>query len=59
MSKYHIKENGSPAICRAKKGNCPRGSEANHYPTKEAAQGAFELSNQYRELQIKNHIVDE
>lgn len=31
MAKYHISKNGQPGICRAKSGNCPLGSEAEHF----------------------------
>lgn len=38
MTKYHIKKDGTPGICRAAEGNCPLGSEAKHYATKEEAE---------------------
>lgn len=38
MSKFHINKKGVPAPCRAKNGNCPLGGDAQHFPTKEAAE---------------------
>lgn len=40
MLHYHIKENGDPGICRARKGNCPLGN-VEHYSSKEAAREAY------------------
>ena len=45
MAKYHINSKGEPGLCRAEAGGCPFGGEAVHYPTKENAQKAYELSN--------------
>ncbi len=40
---YHIHPvTGTPAPCRAEKGNCPFGAHQEHYPSKEEARGAFE-----------------
>lgn len=44
MTKYHLKEDGSPGICKAKPGNCPKASDDKHYSTPEAARAAFEKS---------------
>lgn len=38
MSKFHINKKGVPAPCRAKNGNCPLGGDAQHFPSKEAAE---------------------
>lgn len=38
MAKYHINKNGTPAICKAKDGNCPLGGEGEHFDSKEEAQ---------------------
>lgn len=38
MTKYHINKNGVPALCKAKKGNCPFGGDDSHFPSKTAAQ---------------------
>lgn len=40
MSKYHIKKDGTPGICRAKNGNCPLGGSENHFDSMEDAQVA-------------------
>jgi len=43
MAKYHIKpESGEPGNCDAKPGNCPYGSDAEHYTSKVAARAAYE-----------------
>lgn len=31
MAKYHISKSGQPGICRARSGNCPLGSESEHF----------------------------
>lgn len=38
MSKFHINNNGVPAPCKAKEGNCPLGSNEQHFSSKEEAQ---------------------
>ena len=44
MAKYHVNpETGNANVCRARK-NCPFGGDEAHYPTKEAARQAYELS---------------
>lgn len=40
MTKYHVKLDGTPGICRAKSGNCPLGGDNEHYLTEAAAQRA-------------------
>lgn len=41
--KYHINpETGNPNQCRAKSGNCPFGTDADHYPDKDTARAAYE-----------------
>ena len=45
MAKYHINAKGEAGQCRAEAGGCPFGGEESHYPSKENAQKAFELSN--------------
>lgn len=42
MAKFHIGRSGKPAQCNAKKGNCPFGSEEEHYKTREEAQKHLE-----------------
>lgn len=45
MSKYHInRSSGETGPCRAEKGQCPFGSEAEHYETAELARQAYEAS---------------
>lgn len=44
MSKFHVNDQGEPGRCSAQKGGCPFGGDAQHYPTKEVAQQAYELS---------------
>lgn len=41
MAKYHIGKSGQPTICRAKNGNCPFGTEKQHYDTKQQADNAI------------------
>lgn len=42
MSRYHLREDGSPGVCKAKPGNCPLGNELAHYSTPLETQSAFE-----------------
>jgi len=42
MAKYHLNSKGEPGNCRAAKGNCPFGSDDQHFSTKEAARSAYE-----------------
>lgn len=45
MQRFHVNpETGSPGLCRAQSGGCPFGGDESHYPSKEVAQKAFELS---------------
>ncbi len=53
MSKYHIKKDGTPGLCRANKGNCP-GGEKNHFSNQEAA---YEASQ--RDLENEYNVVPE
>lgn len=46
MVKYHISKQGIPAVCKAKKGNCPLGGEEQHFETKEDAQAYSDKKNQ-------------
>ena len=46
MAKFHINAEGVPAICRAKKGNCPFGGVDSHYNSKEEAQVAADKMNE-------------
>jgi len=52
MAKFHIGKSGKPAQCRAKNGNCPFGSEKEHYKTRDEANKAVEgkLSNETNHL---------
>jgi len=43
MSIYHLNDKGDPGRCKAEVGNCPFGSPADHYITKEDAAKAYEL----------------
>lgn len=45
MTKYHIKKDGSPGKCNAKKGNCPFGENTPHFESVEAAQHFADLKN--------------
>lgn len=38
MTKYHIKVDGNPGICKAAEGNCPYGADAKHFDSKQSAQ---------------------
>lgn len=65
MTKFHIGRSGKPAQCRAKNGNCPFGSEEEHYNTRNEANKAVEgkLSSENNPLssnqkEIKTEIVD-
>jgi hypothetical protein len=45
MAKYHVnKATGEAGACRATKGKCPFGGEAEHFTSREAARQAFESS---------------
>jgi hypothetical protein len=44
MSKFHVNDKGESGQCRAEKGGCPFGGEAQHYSTPEIARQAYELS---------------
>lgn len=45
MSKYHVnRETGDTGACRAEKGQCPFGNEAQHYETPQLARAAFEAT---------------
>ncbi len=41
-SKYHLSDDGTPRVCTAGEGNCPIGSEEQHFSTQIAARAAFE-----------------
>lgn len=53
MAKFHIGRSGKPAQCRAKKGNCPFGSDAEHYGSRQEAQKALENKNSSITLESK------
>lgn len=38
MAKFHIKDDGTPGVCNAKKGNCPYGDAQHHFSSEEKAQ---------------------
>lgn len=44
MAKYHVNDRGESGQCRAEKGGCPFGGEAQHYSSPEVARQAYELS---------------
>lgn len=56
MAKFHIGCSGKAASCSAKKGNCPYGSDTEHYKTREEAQKAAEqnMSKQHKTLTSTN-----
>lgn len=46
MAKFHINPTtGVTGECKSTEGKCPFGGETSHYPSRENAQKAFELSN--------------
>lgn len=51
IAKYHIKKDGTPGICRAKR-KCPFGGEQEHFDNKESAQiyANDEMAEQYEFL---------
>ena len=51
MAKYHISpKTGRANACKARAKPCPLGSENDHYPTKEAAQQAYEKKMQAKTM---------
>lgn len=44
MSKFHLNDKGEAGQCRAEKGGCPFGGEAQHYSSTEKARTAYEAS---------------
>lgn len=42
MAKFHVGRGGKAAVCSAKKGKCPYGSDDEHYKTREEAQKVAE-----------------
>lgn len=42
MTKYHIKKDGLPGVCSASSGNCPLGSDSEHYTNKAEVLAAAE-----------------
>lgn len=44
VAKFHINPEKGPRPCSAQDGQCPYGSDAPHFPTKESAQEAFEAA---------------
>lgn len=44
MAKFHISEAGNPAPCKATVNACPRGGEADHYSSPQAARQAYEAA---------------
>jgi hypothetical protein len=57
--KFHIKNDGSIAECKAVKGKCPFGDEAEHYSTKELAYEAFQTKMEKESLQQGNNHTSE
>lgn len=57
MAKYHIGKDGLPHVCRAKKGNCPYGSDAEHFTNKEDATKASQerLEHDSKDLGFSEH----
>jgi hypothetical protein len=47
--KFHIKPDGTVAPCKATKGRCPFGGDDQHYPSKEAANEAFQKIMEWKE----------
>lgn len=67
MMRYHINGKGVPAICKAKKGNCPFGGEEQHFDSQEDAQIAVDQAHKtthgilpglemYREAKSKDDL---
>jgi hypothetical protein len=50
MPKFHIKPDGTPALCKATKGKCPYGGEESHYNSKEEAYEAFQNKMENKEI---------
>jgi len=46
MAKFHINKAGNPGSCQAKPGNCPYGSERDHYSSKEDAREIYEAQQE-------------
>lgn len=46
MSRYHINKHGVPAVCKAKPGNCPLGSNDEHFESKDEAQNFIDKKNE-------------
>lgn len=42
MAKYHLKDDGTPGVCRAKPGNCPKAPDSEHFGSQEEARAAYE-----------------
>lgn len=62
MAKFHIKKDGTPGKCSAKKGKCPLGGENEHFKTLYSAQLAADKLNEKTETVIiekpKNTTVE-
>lgn len=61
MAKYHINGKGEPGKCSAEKGNCPFGSDDEHYTSAAAARTAYEKrqANSYEEFsKVEQAIQD-
>lgn len=56
MSKFYIGKSGKPTICHAKQGNCPFGSDEEHYKTREEASKALE--NNYEKIILTSNNKD-
>lgn len=46
MARYHIGKDGAPSICKAQPGNCPFGSDKDHFTTYEDAQKVADKINE-------------
>ncbi len=53
-SRFHINSNGDVGNCKAEKGFCPFGSEAEHFNSKQQARETYEKTMERQELKKSN-----
>jgi len=53
MAKFHLNGNGDPGLCKASQGNCPFGSDEEHFTSPEAARKAFEATQSIAETPLQ------
>lgn len=59
MSKYHIKADGNPGLCKATVRSCPRGDDSEHFNSKDEARTAFEETQKSLKLTKRAPIIYE